>query len=202
MHRKRATDCFKYIAFEGIDASGKSTQAKMLINFLKNEGYDVFLTKEPGGTKEGEAIRNLLLSVDLPSKARTFMFLADRVLHIEKVSKLLKTSYVISDRSLFSTIAYQAFGEGLDLDFIERASLFSASNIVPDITFVMDIDTSTIENRIKKMDVIESKGKSFFDRVKKGYEYIAKHYKNVYIIDGEQPADRVFEDILKIWNKI
>ncbi len=189
----------KYIAFEGIDASGKSTQMQMFCKFLSKSGKKVLCTKEPGGVN-GQ-IKDILLTENLNPKSRLFMFLADRAMHIQKIKKAIESEYVVSDRTLFSTIAYQAFGEGLNLDFVEKANLFATDGLLPDITFIIDIDISTMEKRKRSRDIIESKGEDFFKKVKKGYKYIATHYSNVYTIDGEKPQNAVFKEILDIWQK-
>ncbi len=192
----------KYVAFEGIDASGKSTQAKLFCRFLKDNGYRVFCTKEPGGMSSTKKIREILLKERLNPKARLFLFLSDRAMHMEVVEKHLKNDIVISDRSMFSTIAYQAFGENMDLRFVESSNMFATSGVLPDITFVIDIGVDVMHKRLTDRDMIESKGDEFFNRVKKGYRYIADNFENVYIIDGEKPVNEVFEDILKIWNRV
>ena len=192
----------KYIAFEGIDASGKSTQAQMFCDFLKKTNHNVFCTKEPGGTGISKKIRRILLEDRLNPKARFFLFLADRAIHIETLKSYLKRGYVVSDRCLFSTIAYQSFGEGLELKFIEESNLFATQGLLPDVTFIIDIDLDTMRKRLTKRDVIESKGDEFFKRVIEGYNYIADRFDNVFKIDGRQPAEQVFEDIIGIWNTI
>ncbi len=202
MHPKKPMNFLnKYIAFEGIDASGKSTQANLFCNFLKQGGRKVFCTKEPGGITTTEALRDMLLNIKLNPKTKLFLFLADRSAHIEFITGLPDDTFIVSDRSLFSTIAYQSFGDGLDLDFVERSNMFSTNGILPDITFFIDISIKTMHKRLTKLDAIESKGDEFFEKVKRGYMYIANRYKNVYIINGEKPKEKVFEDIITIWNK-
>ena len=192
----------KYIAFEGIDASGKSTQAKLFCEFLQKTNRSVFCTKEPGGTDISKKIRAILLEDTLNPKARFFLFLADRSIHIEAVKAYVKSGYVVSDRCLFSTIAYQSFGEGLELKFVEESNLFAAQGLLPDVTFIIDIDLDTMHKRLTKRDVIESKGDEFFKKVIEGYDYIADKFDNVFKIDGRQPIEQVFEDIIGIWNTI
>ncbi len=191
---------FRYVAFEGIDASGKSTQAKLFCKFLKDAGYNIFCTKEPGGSKETSKLREILLKENLNPKAKLFLFLADRAVHTDLINRQLKKSVVVSDRSLFSTIAYQSFGEGLDRSFVEQSNLFATGGLLPDITFIIDIDMDLMHKRLTEKDVMESKGDDFFRRVKKGYEYIAENFDNVHIIDGNRAIDDIFKDIIGIWN--
>ncbi len=191
----------RYIAFEGIDGCGKTTQARLFYEYIKKQNISVYLTKEPGGTSIGKNIRELLLNTDIPSKTRLFMFLADRSIHIENVKNQLKNGIVISDRSLFSTIAYQAFGDGLSLEFVQQANLFAVDNITPNLTFIIDIDIKEMDKRITNRDVIEKKGKIFFERVKNGYQYIKDHFDNVYLINGNRNIKVIAEDIIGIWKK-
>ncbi len=190
----------KYIAFEGIDSCGKSTQARMFCEFLKNQGYELFCTKEPGGGAIDMCIRDILLHGSILPKAKMFMFLADRTIHMEMVREKLNTgSIVISDRSLFSTIAYQCFGDGLSLKFVEEANRYATDGLLPNLTFVIDVKIDTMDKRIKSKDSIESKGREFFKKVKEGYKYIQKQYNNVYVIDGERTQEEIFRDIIEIW---
>ncbi len=190
---------FRYIAFEGIDACGKSTQANLLYERLRKSGEPVHLTKEPGGVIKG--FRDLLLRGKLTPKSRMFLFCADRATTIREVKKHLEKEHVITDRCFFSTIAYQAFGEGIDVDFVEQASLFSAEQMIPDLTFIIDISIDTMMNRLSKknMDNIERKGEEFFERVQEGYRYIASSFRNIHVINGEKSIEEIFEEVVEIW---
>ncbi len=197
MHLRRVMSSFKYVAFEGIDGAGKSTQARMLYDYLKARHESVYLTREPGGTMS--SLREILLHKQLTARARLFLFLADRAQNIENVITKLQSGHVITDRSLFSTIAYQAFGYGLDLDFVERASIFSAHDRLPDITFILDIDYNTMLMRTNSHDAIESEGEEFYERVREGYRYIATNFANVHMINANKSKEEIFEEIEEIW---
>ena len=192
----------KYIVFEGIDACGKSTQAKLFCEFLKEQSMDVYFTKEPGGTDETKIIRDILLNKHLTPKTSLFLFLADRAIHSELIKDKLKKSFVVSDRSMFSTIAYQGFGDGLDLDFIEYANSFATGSMLPNLTIILDITLETMNRRLKNKDVMESKGEDFFKRVKDGYRYVADKYENVYILNGEKHIDEIFQEVIEIWKSL
>ncbi len=190
---------FKYIAFEGIDGAGKTTQARLFCDMLQKNGEPVFATREPGGLIN--ELRGIVLKKEIPPKARMFLFLADRAASIKQLKRELEHKHVVSDRCFFSTIAYQAFGYGIDVDFVEEASLFSAERMIPDLTFIIDIGIDTMMRRLsgKSADAIESKGENFFERVREGYRYIANNYSNVYVINGERGKKEIFREIEEIW---
>jgi dTMP kinase len=200
--KKPMNSSSKYIAFEGIDASGKTTQAELFCQYLKNLNKTVYCTKEPGGLENTKVIRQLLLNSNIPPKAKLFLFLADRNIHISQIKQWLQNGFVVSDRSMFSTIAYQGFGDGFDLSFIEKANVFAAEGIMPDVTFVIDINLDTMDKRLFDRDAIESKPKSYFEKVRQGYRYVANHYDNIFIINGEKGIEEIFGNILDIWKQI
>ena len=198
---KKPKNLFRYIAFEGIDGCGKTTQAQFFVNYLKREGFCVYFTKEPGGVNN--KIRNLLLEEKWPSKTELFLFLADRALNIVNVKREIeKDCIVVSDRSIYSTMAYQGYGGGLDLEFLEKLNLFSTEGLRPDVVFYFDIDLKTMKNRVKKRDAIESKGDSFFMRVRKGYVELSKKEKNFFLINGEKSKEEVLRSVIKIWKSL
>jgi len=201
MPQKNQKNSFRYIAFEGIDGSGKSTQAELFANYLKDKGLCVFLTKEPGGSTEG--IRELLLNYKWSKRAELFLFLADRAQNAETIKDRIEDGcVVVSDRSMYSTIAYQGYGEGLDIDFLEELNLFSTGGLRPDIVFCFDIDLETMNKRIGKKDMIESKSEDFFYRVRKGYLELAKKNEWFFLIDGRKKKEDVFKDVLMIWKSL
>ncbi len=198
---KKPKNLFRYIAFEGIDGCGKTTQAQLFVNYLKKEGYCVHFTKEPGGANS--KIRDLLLKERWPRKAELFLFLADRALNIVNVKrKIEKGCVVVSDRSIYSTMAYQGYGGGLDLEFLEKLNLFSTGGLKPDVVFCFDIDLETMKSRIKKRDAIESKAGEFFIKVREGYVKISKKEKNFFLVDGKKSKEEVFKAVLRAWNGV
>ncbi len=198
---KKPKNLFKYIAFEGIDGCGKTTQAQFFVNYLEKEGFCVYFTKEPGGSSG--KIRDLLLKERWPSKTELFLFLADRSLNIASIrNEMGKGSIVVSDRSMYSTVAYQGYGEGLDLEFLEKLNLFSTEGLKPDVVFYFDISLETMKNRVKNLDAIESKGDNFFMRVRNGYVELCKKESNFFLINGERDREEVFENVLKIWERL
>ncbi len=192
----------RYVAFEGIDACGKTTQTKLFYEYLIHTGKDVFLTKEPGDTATGKKIRNIILQDNIDDKAALLLFLADRVLTINKIKDKLKNSYVVSDRSLYSTIAYQSYGSGIDLNLIEQFNQFATGGLKPDVVFYIDISINVMYERLSNFDKMEDKGEEFFNRVRDGYLKMADRYDNIYKIDGMQNKKDVFRDIVEIWNNL
>lgn len=201
MHQRSPKSSFRYIAFEGIDGSGKTTQAKRFYSYLQNLGYNVFYTKEPGGV-EG-SLRELILNHKWNKKSELFLFLADRALSSEVIKRKIDEGYfVVSDRSMYSTLAYQGFGEGLNLDFLIELNMFATGGLKPDVVFCFDIDLNTMKDRVKKPDVIELKSREFFDRVRRGYISLAETEKNFFLIDGSKTEDEVFEEVKRIWESL
>ena len=145
-----------YVAFEGIDTCGKSTQ----LNILKGKRGDFVYTKEPGGTPLGEKIRELALNfAGIDEKSRFFLFLADRAEHIQKIILPNSGKILISDRSVISGIAYSIFG-GLCKDFVLEASKIAVNSVLPDIVIILWMDETTLSSRLhnKTNDEIEKQG--------------------------------------------
>lgn len=201
MHQRSPKSSFRYIAFEGIDGSGKTTQAKRFYSYLQNLGYNIFYTKEPGGV-EG-SLRELILNYKWNKKSELFLFLADRALNAEIIKRKIDAGYiVVSDRSMYSTLAYQGFGEGLNLDFLIELNMFATGGLKPDVVFCFDIDLNTMKDRVKNPDVIELKSREFFDRVRRGYISLAETEENFFLIDGSKTEDEVFEEVKRIWESL
>ena len=199
-----------FITFEGIDGSGKSTQCQLLKNSLEQKGYKVLMTREPGGTRTAEAIRNVLLHIHEPIEAMTevFLYCAARVEHLEKIilPKLAEGYIVISDRFYDSTIAYQGGGRELGLKKMIEINKIFIEKATPDLTFFIDTDLSTIEKRMnkKELDRMEKEGMTFMKKVRQGYldlieiEMTDQGYNNRFnIIDG----DLGIEDIEQLVSK-
>jgi len=204
MHRKSFI-----ISFEGIEGSGKTSCASLLFNFFKKnlnnlpkKFKNVFLFREPGSTTLGENLRNLLLNFLTPNihkKTMTFLFEASRAYLFEENKEIfLENNIIIFDRFIDSTIAYQGYGLGLDIAFLEKLNLFATNNIEPNLTFLLDVDIKLSLQRIKskKKDNIEKMSIEFFQKVRYGFLEIAKKKrKRIIIIDGNRELKEVFEDI-------
>ncbi len=182
-----------FITFEGIDGCGKTTQIELLKEELEKKGYTVLLTREPGAKGLGEKLREILLNYDgeVSSNCESFLFLADRAQHIDTVIKpaIDKGVIVLCDRHTDSTVAYQGYGRQLDLEQIYQLNKIATNGIIPDITFILDIDIDTSLQRIGKgRDRMENSGREFFERVRKGYiEISEKEPQRVKLLQGNSP---------------
>jgi len=210
-----------FIVFEGVDGSGKTTQANILFERLVTEGYKCILTEEPGATKEGEIIKELLLNPNfkLSQKTELFLFLADRAQHVQEVitPALNNGNIVISSRYFFSTLVYQGYARKVaSIDFLENLNLFATDNTFPDLVFYIDV---LPENRLKlakdesskkfgslEGDRIEMEGLDFQNKVRKGYQDLAKKYKEIFrIIDGRgdilEINNLIYDSVKEIFNR-
>jgi len=192
-----------FISFEGIDKSGKSIQVSLLSDYLKNKGYQIVKTCEPGGTKLGEKIKAILLhpSNKVSKISELFLYLADRREHIEEVIKpaLKEGKIVICDRFMDATVAYQGYGRGIDIVWINKLNEIATQEILPDITFLLDINPSLSKQRGRGNDRIEEEKISFYEKVRQGYLEIAKSCpKRIKIIKGEDKPEKTHLAIRKI----
>lgn len=196
-----------FITFEGIEASGKSTQAKLLSDYLQQKGYSVILTREPGGTQIGKKIREILLSHTqeiFPAVAELLLYEADRNIHIHNILKpaLEKGKVVVCDRFFDSTTAYQHYGRGIDLYIVDFLNNLASESLKPDITFLLDVDVDVAFSRLKEMDRMESQGVQFHKKVREGFLEIArKHPDRIVRIEANQTADEIHRQIVHILNK-
>ena len=176
----------KLITFEGTDGVGKTTQINLFLEKLNNNDFKNILFREPGGTLFAEKIRNILLdnANKMSSLSETLLFLAARSDLVQKQIKpnLKKDFYVICDRFLDSTLAYQSFGRGIDLNLINSINNEAVDGLVPSTTFLLDCDIDICLSRIGKKDRMENEGKEFLIKVKNGFLELAKLNKNRYVI--------------------
>lgn len=197
----------RFISFEGIDFSGKSTQIKILKSYLEEKGHSVFVLREPGGTEISERIRAILLDkghIKMNARAEMLLYSAARVqLTDEKIIPLLKKgSYVIADRFVDSTSAYQGYGRKLEQATIDQVNQFATFGIMPGITFYLKIrPEDAFQRRIDnglEADRLESAGLEFYKNVCRGYEIIARNEPNrIVILDATQVKDEIHRQIIK-----
>jgi len=167
-----------FITLEGIDGSGKSTQARMLADWLRSASHHVVLTREPGGTKTGEAIRELVLSHDyaMPPEAELFLYLADRAAHVTEVVRpgVEAGSVVVCERFTDSTLAYQGYGRGLDLGALRQLNAMATGGLTPNLTIVLDLPPEQARLDGGRLDRLESAGGEFSLRVAQGFRKLAR----------------------------
>ncbi len=190
----------KFIVFEGGDAAGKSTQAKLFA-----EKINAFLTREPGGTKLGEKIRSLLLESDevlLMPKAELFLMAAARAQHVKEVIEpaLEQGRNVVCDRYSASTIAYQGFGRRLPIDEVEEVVSFASYGLEPDIYVLLDISLEIAgERKPLADDRIEGEGHAFHERVLEGFRRLASDNPAAWVvIDGTGGVSEIAERINRL----
>lgn len=192
-----------FITFEGIDGCGKTTQLNLLAEYLKQKGLEVVITREPGATGLGKKLREILLNYDgeVSPNCESFLFLADRAQHIDTLVKpsIEAGKIVLCDRHTDSTVAYQGYGRGLDLERIKMLNNLATSGIKPDLTFVFDIDVKTGQSRVgKTKDRMESAGIDFHNKVRNGYLEIAKQEpERVKVINSNDNIENIFEQVKK-----
>lgn len=196
-----------FITFEGIDGCGKTTQLNLLSDYLKENGYDVVFTREPGCAGLGENIRNILLNYDkeVSNNCESFLFLADRAQNIDIIVKpaVNEGKIVLCDRHIDSTIAYQGYARGGDIKRLEELNNLATNNYKPDLTLVFDISVNTSLKRVgKEKDRMESNDKEFFEKVRQGYLSIAKDDANrVKVINAEDSIENIFLQVREIVNE-
>jgi len=188
-----------FITVEGIDGSGKTTQALRIKKFFESKDKKVIFTKEPGGTKLGMKIREILLHEDMNPMSEFLLFASDRKEHVENlILPSLKSGYiVISDRFHDSSVAYQGFGRGVALEFIEYVHNKVLGGVLPDLTFIFDLAPSKGLERLHSKDRIERAGIDFLMRVRNGYLSIAKTSDRFVIIDANRDKEVVWRDVEK-----
>ena len=188
-----------FITFEGIEHCGKTTQSEALVDSLRSDGYNLVLTREPGGTPLGHSIRDLLLhqsSAQVDPVAELLLFAADRAQHVNTVIRpaLAAGKIVISDRFYDSTRAYQGYGREIPIDLIDRAILLATGGLTPDLSILVDIDlaTSRLRSADETDDRIEQSHDSFFERVREGFRTIAlAEPERFLILDGAESIAEV-----------
>lgn len=197
-----------FITFEGADGCGKTTQMKLLAEYLKQQGKNVVLTREPGGKGLGEKVREILLNYDGPvsDRCESFLFLADRAQNIDIIVNpaVEDGKIVLCDRHIDSTVAYQGYGRGLDIERINKLNNIATNGKKPDLTFVFDIDVETSMKRVgKEKDRMESAGIDFHNRVRKGYLELAKQYpQRIKVLDATKSIEEIHKNVVEIFENI
>ncbi|KNX36140.1 dTMP kinase [Luteipulveratus halotolerans] len=185
-----------FIAFEGGDGAGKTTQIERLHGWLSQQGREVVVTREPGGTPVGQQIRQLVLhGDDLAPRAEALLFAADRAHHVATVVRpaLARGAVVLQDRYLDSSVAYQGAGRDLDADEVQRLSLWATQDLRPDLTVLLDVSPET--GRARRGDVhdrLESESDDFHDRVRRHFLSLAEAEAHRYlVVDAALPVDEI-----------
>ena len=204
-----------FITIEGTEGGGKTTQATLLSKWLNENAVEHLLTKEPGTviSKECQQIRELILSPqnDISPRAEFFLYLADRAQHVEKhiMPTLRAGKWVVSDRYLDSTKVYQGYGRGLNMKEITPMIDYASHGVMPDLTFILDIDVSVGLSRAKSSntefeggDRMERERLSFHETLREGFLEIANTHDRYMILDASKSIDELHQEIVGIVGRL
>jgi len=193
----------KFITFEGIDGCGKSTQAKLLLEYMNKSGVETILVREPGGTNISESIREILLhssSGQMGDRTESLLMTASRAQLTQEViiPNMEQGKFVIADRYSDSTLAYQGGGRNLDIEWLIELNNYATFTLLPDITFFVDIRSEEALRRLdSNKDRIEGEGIEFQARVRKTYHELAERFNDRYVIlDGYGEIDDIHQKVL------
>lgn len=205
----------RLISFEGGDGSGKSTQLKLLADYLSSRGRACVCTREPGGTNLGKLIRKVLLEVGdekISSQTEIFLYLADRAQHVQQVIQpaLASGKIVLCDRFTDSTLAYQGYGRGADLRVLRQMNLIASGGIVPELTLLLncpvELGLSRTAQRMEEQRAMQSREDrfereqvEFHERVRQGFQELARaEPERIHVLDASRSIREVHEQIKEI----
>lgn len=197
-----------FITFEGADGCGKTTQIGLLNEYLKEKKYNTLTTLEPGGSDIGKNLRQILLHHDgyVSPRAEMFMYLADRAQHVDAVIKkaVEENKIVLCDRHIDSTVAYQGYARGGNIEQIDLLNNLATNEFKPNLTFVFDVDSLVAQQRVgETKDRLEAEGLEFHKKVRMGYLELAKKYpQRIKVINANLTIEEVFEQVKKIIDEI
>jgi dTMP kinase len=189
-----------FVSFEGLDGSGKSTQAELLRARLEAEGEDVVATREPGGTELGERIRDLVLhGGHVAPWAEALLYAASRAQHVDEVIRpaLDRGVAVVCDRYVDSSVAYQGVGRGLGLEQVLELNLAAVGGLLPDRTFLLLLDPAEVTKRLSgEHDRLERENQAFHARVDAGYRQLAERFpERIVVLDGTRAVEELAEEV-------
>lgn len=199
-----------FIVLEGPDGSGKSTISEIICEKLKEEGYSVVHTREPGGIEIAEEIRNVILNpknTSMDARTEALLYAASRRQHlVEKVVPAVNEGkIVICERFVYSSLAYQGYGRGLGFDDILKINDFAIGEHYPDMTIYLDINEEEglkrIENRAFK-DRLDNESLNFHHLVNEGYKEVLRRFKDTKVVDATLSIDEVVDKCLKLINEL
>jgi len=198
----------KFITFEGPEGSGKTSVIKAVKEFLVNEGYDILTTREPGGIKIAEDIRDIILNkenTEMNAHTEALLFAAARSQHFnEKIVPALEAGkIIICDRFIDSSLAYQGHARGLGIEDVYQINKFAIGNQLPQLTIFIDVPPkvglSRVFNNSRKVDRLDLETLAFHEKVYEGYKILAERFEDRFVVvDGQNSVETVVEDTLQI----
>lgn len=201
----------KFITVEGTDGAGKSTQIKLLVEYLQNKGFDVVVTREPGGTSISEKIREIILDVDnseMSDITEALLYAASRAQHISQKIKpaVAAGKIVICDRFVDSSVAYQGYARGLKMSLIEDVNRYAVDDMTPDVTLFFDIKPEigiARKKNVQSLDRIEKETLDFHYKVYNGYkELLRKYPQRIKRIDAQKDVEEVHAQVVEVLKQI
>lgn len=193
-----------FLAFEGGDGAGKSTQVRLLVDALQERGHDVLVTRQPGGTPLGQALRDLVLHGDhVAPRAEALLYAADKAQHVEEVLRpaLAAGRVVVTDRYVDSSVAYQGAGRDLGVDDVTRLQHWAVGGLMPDLTVLLDVTAATGRERRGRRgaaDRLEAEGDDFHDAVRRHFLLLAQAAPERYVVvDAARPPDEAHALVLE-----
>lgn len=198
----------RFISFEGGEGSGKTTVIERLSNELNQLGYNIVKTREPGGSKIAEQIRDVILAIDntnMDFLTEAYLYAASRRQHLVDIiiPALNEEKIVLCDRFIDSSLAYQGYARELGIEKVYKINEFVTNGFLPDLTIYIDVDPSIGLKRIKsnnrKVDRLDMEAITFHQKVRQGYLEVAKLYSNrIRIVDGNRDIEEIYNEIKKI----
>jgi dTMP kinase len=197
---------YRFISLDGIDGGGKSSQIAELVRWLKDNGHDVLAVRDPGSSKLGEAVREILLhrsEIPLDMRAEMLLYMASRAQMVEEIIRpaLAAGKVVVSDRFLLANVVYQGCGGGLDIEQLWQVGTVATGGLLPDLTLILDLPVETALARVgEKTDRLESRGVDYFKRVRNGFlSQAARGGLSVKVIAADKPVAEVQQSIRKVF---
>lgn len=203
----------KFITLEGPDGAGKSTQVKLLAQYFSSRGLKAVVTREPGGTPVAEKIREILLNPEnqeMTNRTEVLLYAAARAQHVEELIEPALTAgeMVICDRFIDSTLAYQGYGRGWDLDFLQKVNQIATGGWEPDLTILLDVPSELgigriYGNRKSGGDRLEQQDFDFHRRVRQGYLELAEKFpKRIKVVSAQEPVDVVWQVVQSLADRL
>ena len=198
----------KFIVLDGPDGCGKSTQAKLLAEWLGEKGVKTLALRDPGASAIGEKIRQILLNpehIAMSVRTELLLYMAARAqLWEEKISPALEGGKcVVLDRWLSSTCAYQGYAGGFGIENVIKVAESCLERVWPNLTVLLDIEDETAAKRLDRdLDRMEQKGQEYHKKVRQGFLRLAKHYSNIVIVDGTEDIEKVHKRVVRVLQEL